>query len=426
MKKYLLIIFIGLIAGNVQAQINPELKDIITQSFGYFSKIKEAELGVNTSEEKLKLTSLSKTPDISFNSSYNFIMPKISFPINGKEIQFAPVNNLASSIGTNYTIYDFGRLKSAIEKSKTEILISKDNVDVLKNQLANQVAVVYYNIVYLKQAISIQDSVIAYFKSNKQLAENKLKNGEGVKLDVLNLESNIDAEENKKIDLENLLQKQMILLDYTSGKSKISAVDFDFNLNDLNNDSLMNIAKQNNPEFSLSKNKILLSNNELNLIKLNNKPKVSLNAATGIRNGYMPEVNNLRFNYIAGVLISVPIYGFGKTNQQVQIQKSLVKQNELSEQSLEATYKKDINQLLVDIQSNQEKIKHIEAQIVSAKSAQEITASRYQNGVATYLEIIAAALNTQKATLSKLQNEYQICLSKIELSKLMGYQFWMR
>ena len=426
MKKYLLISLIGLIAGNVKAQINPELKDIITQSFGYFSKIKEAELGVKTSEEKLKLTSLSKTPDISFNSSYNFIMPKISFPINGKEIQFAPIHNLASSVGTNYTIYDFGRLKSAIEKSKTDILISKDNVDILKNQLANQVAVVYYNIVYLKQAISIQDSVTAYFRSNKQLAENKLKNGEGVKLDVLNLESNIDAEENKKIDLENQLQKQLILLDYTSGKSKINGVDFDFDVNGLKDDSLMNIAKKNNPEFSLTKNKILLSNNELNLIKLNNKPKVSLNAATGIRNGYMPEVNNLRFNYIAGVMISVPLYGFGKTNQQLQIQKSLVKQNELSEQSLEASYKKDIKQLLVDIQSNQEKIKHIEAQIVSAKSAQEITASRYQNGVATYLEIIAAALNTQKATLSKLQNEYQLCLSKIELSKLMGYQFWMR
>jgi len=286
--------------------------------------------------------------------------------------------------------------------------------------------VVYYNIVYLKQAISIQDSVTAYFRSNKQLAENKLKNGEGVKLDVLNLESNIDGEENKKIDLENQLQKQLILLDYTSGKNKINGVNFDFDVNGLKDDSLINIAKQNNPEFSLSKNKILLSNNELNLIKLNNKPKVSLNAAAGIRNGYVPEVNNLRFNCIAGVMISVPIYGFGKINQQVQVQKSLVKQNELSVQSLEASYKKDIKQLLVDIQSNQEKIKHIEAQIVSAKSAQEITASRYQNGVATYLEIIAAALNTQKATLSKLQNEYQLCLSKIELSKLMGYQFWMR
>jgi outer membrane protein len=426
MKKYLLIGFIGLIAGNTQAQINPELKGIITQSFGYFPKVKEVEAGVKTAEEKLKLTSLSKTPDISFNSSYNFIMPKISFPINGNEIQFAPVHNLATSFGSTYTLYDFGRLKSGIEKSKTDILISKDNVEILKNQLANQVAVVYYSIIYLKQAISIQDSVTAYFKSNKQLAENKLKNGEGVKLDVLNLESNIDAEENKKIDLENMLKKQLILLDYTSGKNKINGANFDLNINELNNDSLMNIAKQNNPEFSLSKNKILLSNNELNLIKLNNKPKVSLNAATGIRNGYMPKVNNLRFNYIAGVMISVPIYGFGKINQQVQIQKSLIKQNELSEQSLEATYKKDIKQLLVDIQSNQEKIKHIEAQIVSAKSAQEITASRYQNGVATYLEIIAAALNTQKATLSKLQNQYQLCLSKIELSKLLGYQFWMR
>ncbi len=426
MKKYLLIGFIGLIAGNIQAQINPELKGIITQSFGYFPKVKEVEAGVKTAQEKLKLTSLSKTPDISFNSSYNFIMPKISFPINGNEIQFAPVHNLATSFGSTYTLYDFGRLKSGIEKSKTDILISKDNVEILKNQLANQVAVVYYSIIYLKQAISIQDSVVAYFKSNKQLAENKFKNGEGIKLDVLNLESNIDAEENKKIELKNLLEKQLILLEYTSGKNTIRNNDFDFTLNDFNADSLMNIIKQNNPEFSLSKNKILLSNNELNLIKINNKPKISLNAATGIRNGYMPKVNNLRFNYIAGVSISVPIYGFGKTNQQLQVQKSVIKQNELSEQSLEATYNKDIKQIIIDIQSNQEKLKHIESQIISAKSAQEITTSRYKNGVATYLEIIAAALNTQKASLSKIQNEYQLCLSQIEFSKLMGYRFWLR
>jgi outer membrane protein TolC len=215
-------------------------------------------------------------------------------------------------------------------------------------------------------------------------------------------------------------------LEYTSGKNTIRNNSFDFTLSDLEGDSLMNIAKQNNPEFSLSKNKILLSNNELNLIKLNNKPKVSLNAAAGIRNGYVPEVNNLRFNYIAGVMISVPIYGFGKINQQVQIQKSLVKQNELSKQSLEATYNKDIKQVIIDIQSNQEKLKHIESQIIAAKLAQEITTSRYKNGVATYVEIIAAALNTQKASLAKLQNEYQLCLSEIEFSKLMGDQFWMR
>jgi len=46
--------------------------------------------------------------------------------------------------------------------------------------------------------------------------------------------------------------------------------------------------------------------------------------------------------------------------------------------------------------------------------------------VATYVEIIAAALNTQKASLAQLQNEYQLCLSEIEFSKLMGDQFWMR
>lgn len=418
---FLFLLFINSIVFS-QSKINAELKSLITQSFGFFPKVKEAENSVKTAEERLALTSLNKTPDIGFNTSYNFIMPKISFPINGKEIQFAPVNNINANIGANYTLIDFGRLKAGVDKSKSDIQLSKDNVELVKLQLASQIATIYYNLVYFKKAISIQDSIINYFRANKQFAENKLKNGEAIKIDVLNLQANIDAEENKKIDLQNNYKKQLILLEYASGENTSNGSEFDFSFDE---SSLgLSASGENNPEFSIAKDRIDIARKELEVAKLNNKPKLSLNAATGVRNGYVPYVDDIRFNYLAGVSLMIPIYGFGKTKQQIKLQETVVKQQELSRETLLSSYKKDISQTLTDISSNVERIKNTESQIEATKMAQQITTARYSNGIATYLDVSAAATNVQRAEWSKLQYEYQLCLSRIELSRLLGIQYW--
>jgi outer membrane protein TolC len=405
-----------------QVKINNDLKTLINQSFSFFPKIQEVENTVKIGEEKLAMTSLNKTPDISFSSSYNFIMPKISFPINGREIQFAPVNNVSAAVGTSYTLMDFGRLKSNINKAKADIEISKDNVSIAKSQLANQIAAIFYNIIYFKKAIAIQDSIIDYFRQNKQMAENKMKSGDMIQIDVLNLQSNIDAEQNKKIELINNLNKQLNLLDYTTGSKLNNGELFDFEMDYAA--AGIAIAEANNPEFKLAKDKIVSSEKDVDIAKLNSKPRLSINAATGIRNGYVPDVNQIRFNYLAGLTFSLPIYGFGKTKQQIKFQESIVKQNQLAQTSLQHNYKKDIDQTILDINSYMERIKNTESQLMATKQAEQITASRYRNGVATYLDVTAAATNVEKAAYSKLQYEYQLCLSKIELARLLGLEYW--
>jgi outer membrane protein TolC len=171
------------------------------QSFSFFPKIKEVENAEITAQEKLNLIELNKNPQFDVNASYNFVMPKISFPINGREIQFAPTSNVATSIGAVYPIYDFGRLKTNIDKAKIDLSLSKHTTTSSKIQLAYQVANIYYTIIYLQKALAIQDSILVYFNENKKIIDKKIFSGEALKIDALNLQANIDAEENKRIDL---------------------------------------------------------------------------------------------------------------------------------------------------------------------------------------------------------------------------------
>jgi outer membrane protein TolC len=133
----------------------------------------------------------------------------------------------------------------------------------------------------------------------------------------------------------------------------------------------------------------------------------------------------MRFNYAAGVSLKLPIYDGGKTKRQVKLAETIVRQNELSVETLNNNYKKDIEQALTDIQSNIDRIKNMDGQIEQVKVAQQLATTRFKNDIGTNLEITNASTNVQRAELNKLQYEYQLCLAKVELARLMGYKYWL-
>jgi len=149
-----------------------------------------------------------------------------------------------------------------------------------------------------------------------------------------------------------------------------------------------------------------------------------MNGGMGFKNGYLPEIYHFQFNGIAGISLNIPLYSGGRSKQQIKLQEHLLQQQQLALNSLNAGYKKDIDQALTDIATNKERIANTQGQIEQAAYAQQLAAIRFKNGVGTNLELTNASTNVQRASLSKLQYQYQLCLAKLELARLMGYQYW--
>ena len=429
MKKiFLSSVSIALFALQIQAQVqvNNDLKNLINHSFGYFPKLKEAENTIITAEDKIALIETSKNPNVSAEGSYLYLapVPTIALPGSPQLFKFAPNHNFNTSVNAHYILADFGRLKANVDRAKTDLQFAKDNIQLLKTQLAYQVATIYYNMVYLQKAISIQDSVLNFLNENKKVVQSKLKDGEALKIDLLNIQANIDNEENRKVDLKNSLQKQINLLNYTTGTNAVAGNNFDFNLLNVSNQVALDSSINNNLDFKIAKDKIDQANGDIAITKLNDKPNISMNGGLGFKNGFIPDIYKFQFNGLAGVTLNVPIYSGGKTKQQVKLQEHLVQQQQLAYESLNANYKKDIAQAMTDIQTNIERIGNTQAQIDQAKYAQDLAAIRFKNGVGTNLELTNSSTNVQRAEFSKLQFQHQLCASKLELAKLMGYQYW--
>jgi outer membrane protein TolC len=407
-------------ASMAQSLINGELKNLLNQSLLYFPKVKEVQQSVQLAEDKLTLIELNKYPDITADASYAYVQPKIEVAFGEKTFQFSPEHNVSAALNGNYILFDFGRLQSNIQKAKLELQTSKHVAEQLKHSLFFQISQLYYQIVYAKKAIEIQNQVLQLLAENKTVVEAQLKNGNAIQLDLLTIQSKIDNELNRKIDLETNEQKLLNLLNYATGVSKISDGQLSVALRNYTFEEAIQLATLHNPSIAIARDKVGVSKAEVAITKLNEKPVVGLKASVGSRNGYLPQIQDPRFNYNAGIGFSVPLFNGGKTKQQIKIQERGLAMSETNVIAQLHDFEKDIQAALIDIKSNESRIKNAATQITQAALAQKLSVSKLQNGTATPIEITSTNADYQRALLNQLQYQYQLCNAQLELIKLMG------
>lgn len=418
----MLVVLIGSTTSMAQGLINGELKNLLNQSLQYFPKVKEVQQSVQLAEDKLALTQLNKYPDITLDASYAYVQPKIEVAFGEKTFQFAPVHNVSGALNGSYTLFDFGRLESAIQKAKLELQTSKHVAEQLKHSLFFQISQLYYQIIYAKKAIEIQNQVLQLLTENKTIIETQLKNGNAIQLDLLTIQSKIDNELNRKIDLETNLLKLLNLLNYATGVNAIKETQLSVSLKNYTSEEAMQMALIHNPSIAIAKDKVNVTKADVAITKLNERPYVGMKASVGSRNGYLPQINDPRFNYNAGIGFSVPLFNGGKIKQQIKIQERSLALSETNVASQIHDFEKDIQAALIDIQSNQARIKNAATQIEQAALAQKLSVSKLKNGTATPIEITSTNADYQRALLNQLQYQYQLCNAQLELIKLMGME----
>jgi outer membrane protein len=425
MKKIILIFVNVLVIVNAFAQTEyKELSTLVRNSFSYFPKFKELEQTILIGEAKMELINTSRSPLINTGTNINYVAPVNEISLNGPSIKINPNLNYNLNVNGSYVLYDFGAVKQNVEKAKLEIQSSKHNIDAAKAQIAYQIATIYYSIIYTKNAINIQDTVLAFLYETQKDIRIKINLGVALEFDNLTIQATIDQELNKKVDVENMLQKQINLLQYFSGMNVVADTKFNFITSTNNVNEFLQQAQSQNIEYILQRDKIKLAEADKKITALQNKPSIIVNAATGFRNGFVPSLYQFRFNYLAGVGLTMPIYNGGRLKKSLQINESIIKLQTLTLNSMDSNFKKDYNQINTDISSAKKRLQNVEGQITQAKAAKELAQIRFKNGISTNLELLNAITNIQKAAASKLQYEYQLCLANVEMAKLSGVVFW--
>lgn len=424
MKKILTLLTVAF-AFSVQAQVNPQLNKWIVQSFSYYPKIQELETTSEISAARVSIAQSNYMPNINGTATYNYVDPvsQTQFPVSATETKtllFQPHNNYNVNVALTQTIWDFGKTKAQVEKAKAELQGSQQNIDAARMQVAAQVTNIYYSMIYLKKSIQLQDTVIAFYEKNKKIIEGKIRQGDALQVDLINVENSIDQEKNRKIEFQRQYERQAALMTYTTGLAEEpSGTEFDFayaTAEELNAIS--------NPDVLAAENRVAAAEADARYIESNRLPSLSFQAAAGVRNGYQPDIDEMRFNYLAGVTLNVPIFQGSRLRQNVVVARKSLELSEISKTTLTNTLQKDWQSARADLAAYRQQEQNAATQVNASREALRLTQVRYERGVATYLDLVFASANLQRAMLTQLQFTYQATLASTELVRLQGTKFW--
>ena len=405
-------------------QSNQELSALIRQSFSYFPRIKELNKSSELGELQINLAQSSYLPSVDGVASYTYLSPlsQAVFPTGpgtSELLKFYPHNNYNFNLSLNQVVWDFGKTQAQIEKAKADLLVAHENTESAKLQLAAQVASVYYSLIYLKRSVQVQDSVIAYYQDDKKIIEGKIKQGDALQIDLSTIENNIDQEKNRQVEFQRLYDRQAALMRYTTGQvASPSASDFDFK----NIPGAPDLA--NNPDVLAANERIASARANAKLAESNRLPTLNFQAGAGLKNGYFPDIYSIQFNYLAGFSLAVPIYHGGRIKQNISIAQKNLELNEISKENITTTLQKDLESVQSDRIAYEQQIRNSEGQIDVARETLRLTQVRYKQGVVTYLDLVNASTDLQRAYLNRLQYEYQSTLSQVETCRLLGVKFW--
>lgn len=409
--------------------IPDDLRTLIQQATINFPRLKEQEQLIRASELRTDIARTGLLPNIAGNASYQYInpVPQATFPLNGRDVslQFVPHNNVNANMGVSVPIYDWGRTNANIRRAKEDIQVAKHNLELTQHNLVYQVAATYYGIGFLQKSITVQDSVIQTATANSQIIVNRLRNGDALEFDVLTQKVRLETAKNRKVDLQNQLDRQLASLTYLTNNPNPAvgpaALQFtSFLVQGTDPNGQYQSALSGNKDLVLAQDRIRQAETDIRISELGGRPSLAFSGNVGFKNGYVPDVNTPKFNQAAGVSLTVPIYS-GKRNQlQTEAARINLNASRYAIENANAQLRQSLAQVNADIRANQTRLQNLNVQVLQATKALDIARARLRNGVITVVELESAETGVEEARLAQLAFQYQILLSELELKRLLG------
>ncbi|WP_080238434.1 TolC family protein [Spirosoma rigui] len=429
-----------LLTGAVQAQtpsvtIPDDLRALVQQANTNYPVLKQQQQQIQAGEVRVDIARTALKPNVSGNASYQYVNPvaKATLPVNGRDqtIQFQPNHNVNAYVGVGQTIYDWGRTNAAVRQASDNVQLLRRTMDITQQNLAYQVAAAYYAIGFLQRSLIVQDSVISTAGANVKLLINRLQNGDALEYDVLTQAVRVKTAQNRRIEIQNQLERQLAVLTYLTGDANpaVAGAAAQFSAQTpagfgttqpYNLDGDLQAVVAQNKDVQLAQDRVRQAETDILVTNLTSRPSLAFTGSAGYRNGYLPEINNPRFNIAAGVALAVPIYAGKRYQLQNQAARLSLDASRYAVENASAQLRESIALLNADIRSNQTRLANLETQVLQARKALQIANARLRNGVITNVELQSAETGVEEAELGRLNFQYQLLLNQLELKRLLG------
>jgi outer membrane protein TolC len=367
-------------------------------------------------------------PDASADLTYARLGPASSITFGPQSFQLYPLNAWDEHLGVQGTIYDFNKRGKSVDLASSQVTTAQDRLDLAKSGLSYHTIQTFYAILFLEKSIQVQDEEIKNLNDHLLMTQKKVQAGTATDFDVLTTQVRVAAAQNEKINLENNLENTKVVFRRLLGLPPDSPVNLAGEFTEepvaLNGDSLISHGTSNRTEMKIADDQLNTAQMQYSVASATNNPMLNGSLMWGLKNGYFPDMNVLRGNFVAGVQLAIPLFdGFRERNLKEEASAN-IRVIEDNKNSIAEQIKSDVQKGISDVKSSMDRLRTTEITIDQAKSAVEQARIRYQSGSVTNLDLLDAETSLSQIELIQIQALYQFVVSRYELDQAIGQKVW--
>jgi outer membrane protein len=391
--------------------------------------ISQGRTGIAVAEAQIEQNRSAYYPDVSAAGSYTRLDPVSTFELPGLgSEELVPRNNYNANLALRETLFDFGRRARSLELAQSSKSSATENVESLKSNLAYQTVDIFYSILYLRENMVVLDSQITALNQHLEITRKRVSAGAATDFEILTTEVRIANTTSQRLDVVNSLQNQEALFRQLSGIKADTPInlkgDFGAPVMSLNSDSLISTAYEQLPEMKMARiaeNSAVLQEK---FAALGDRPSLGLNISLGYKNGYTPDIKEMRANWAATIGVQIPIFNGFLTRGKVRQARANYQAAQYRIDDLKRRVVTGIEQAISSLRTSQSKLETAEPQITQAEQAVALAHIRYTAGTATNLDLLDAETALANARLIRLKAMFDLVRSGYGLKRATGVKIW--
>lgn len=407
------------------------LKDCIDYALANNIQLQKAKVQQLSALEDIKQSQSALLPSLSLstsqNVSYNPWPEQGSAMIAGNKVQ-ADVKkvyyNGSYSLSGNWTVWNGGQNTNTVKLNKLAAEQARLDSAVTANNVLEQIAQLYVQILYSDEAISVTKESLKASQTNEERGKTMVSVGKMSKADLAQLTAQRANDEYSIVEAESNLRnykrqlKQLLqIADNDEFDVAIPSTTDEMALKEVPamND-VYTAALAQRPEIQNAKLGIESSDLSVKIAKAGKMPTVSLNAGLSTsttsmsQNGWGNQVKN-NFTVGGGVTVSIPLFDNRKT--MTSVNKAMLQKESylLDLQDKQTTLYSTVENYWLQAVNNQNKFKAARVSTESAQASYELLSEQFNQGLKNIVELMTGKTNLLQAQQNELQSKYLAILN---------------
>ncbi|MBQ0073782.1 MAG: TolC family protein [Prevotella sp.] len=333
--------------------------------------------------------------------------------------------NGSYSVNANWTVWNGNINRNQIKASKLSTDAAEQDSITTALNLQEQIAQLYIQILYTKEAIKVNKSTLEAAKVNEERGKQMLEVGSMSKADVSQLTATRALDEYNVVQAESQTRsyiRQLKQLLQITNEEPFDVADRT-ELTDMmalqtipTVSSVYNRAIENRPEIKSSDIAIESAELQRKMATARRLPTVSMNASLGSNTNTMTETRwdkqmKTNFNMGAGVTVSVPILDQRQTRTAVN--KAIIQKQsaQLEKQNKQTTLYSTIENYWIQAENYQNQYKAAKVSTESAKDSYDLLSEQFAVGLKNIVELQDGKTRLLSAQQNELQSKYMTILN---------------